>query len=160
MLTLLSLDQTRAQASTFLMITIEKVYQRHVLASSINLFYFLVLTISFLFFFPFGIGRFGFAAFAVSRLLWFKTMFNFDTKVFHRLVFRCVQTTRKLKETCQWNLNKLKLVASYSASHHKTFIMLNNRMTSFLFFHDSGFHNVDLSKPLAKISSFHGNRSV
>ena len=27
-------------------------------------------------------------------------MFNFNTKDFHRLVF-CVQTTRKLKETCE-----------------------------------------------------------
>ena len=58
------------------------------------------LTISFVS--PFGLGRFGFAAFAVSVPLFqnnidfirSRHMFHLDTKDFHRIVF-CVQTTRK-----------------------------------------------------------------
>ena len=90
------------------------------------------LTISFLF--PFGLGPFGFAALLLSLwvLLWFKTtstsseaaMFNFDTKDFHRLVFR-VQTTRKswqVERNLRWNFEQAQIsrkLAQATTSHHK-----------------------------------------
>ena len=55
---------------------------------------------------------------------------NFDTKDFHRLVF-FVQTTRKslqVERNLRWNSNKLKLVASCSASHHKLVVKRGTTM--------------------------------
>ena len=65
-------------------------------------------------------------------LLWFKTtstsseaaMFNFDTKDFHRLVFR-VQTTRKswqVERNLRWNFEQAQIsrkLAQATTSHHK-----------------------------------------
>ena len=91
--------------------------------------------------FPFALGRFGFDVFAVRVLLWFKAtstsfeaaMFNFDTKDFHRLVFR-VQTTRKswqVERNLRWNFEQAQIsrkLAQATTSHHKLAVKRGTRM--------------------------------